>query len=142
MMIKLNYNFKIGDAIHIPLDKVRANISSFQCTNISDYVIEEIDKKKESCYLSNSLVLPFEVAAYFAGDKVDNDFISHKTTEYLPELNETVIVKGDEFENWSTYKLWCTDFSMGRSKNGLDLKWYLGGYNLNTKQIWKYISDD
>jgi len=143
-MVRLNYNINVGDTISIPMCSVSANISVFQhMKGIVSTVVKRIDKEKDSVYCENQIILDLDVAAYFNGEVIDDDYISHKLNSkdvYLPNIDQTVIVKDSDIY-WRTFHMLVCDFVSGKY-NGLNFSWYNGGWRLNSDQIWKAIKDD
>ncbi len=149
-MIKLNYDLKVGDTIFVDTSNIHANISEFQHLKSQYHTIESINEDRERrCYLDNNLVLDLEVAAYFNGTKVKNNYKTYKTNgdkvEFLPEVDEIILIGSTNWSgkiDWKTKKLWLCDYTTLGNKSGLGFSFfscYNGGYSLENTEYWKYI---
>lgn len=145
-MIKLNYDLKVGDKIFIDTSNIHAKISAFRHLPSGYHTIENIDEEMERCHFDNDLILDLDVAAYFNGTKVKNNYRKYRTNidkvEYLPEVDETILIGETNWEDkidWETKELWLCDYSTLGNKSGLSFYFYSGGCPLGNTEYWKYI---
>ena len=141
-MIELNYDIKPGDTIIINTGLLNANITRFKSMR-GDYecVVDSIGAEEQVVLCKDNVMLDLDVAAYFNGHAVGDDYELHATEhdDYLPDLKKTVLFK--DGGGWETRRLLCRDYVRGLY-DGLDFTWYDGGGPLVVGQRWRIINEN